>query len=109
MCGLNLGLVSGAHILPVSALGSVDQLTNGLCLCENHHRAFDRHRIWVHPRNRTIKMHPNLLAHAEAHPRSNEFVQTTFRRLAPPQDVAHVPAENMFLERYAYFGGEYGW
>jgi putative restriction endonuclease len=42
MCGLQLGLVEAAHILPVAAVGSTDDTTNGIALCALHHRAFDQ-------------------------------------------------------------------
>jgi putative restriction endonuclease len=42
MCGLQLRLVEGAHILPVSEAGSTDETANGVSLCVLHHRAYDR-------------------------------------------------------------------
>jgi putative restriction endonuclease len=42
MCGLQLRLVDGAHILPVAHPDSTDQTANGVGLCALHHRAFDR-------------------------------------------------------------------
>jgi len=109
MCGLNLGLVSGAHILPASAPGSVDQLLNGVCLCENHHRAFDTHRIWVHPKSRLLTIHPHVVEHSKTDQRSLNFVETTFKKLAPPTDATKSPAEKMFVERYAYYDNDYRW
>jgi putative restriction endonuclease len=41
MCGLQLGLVEAAHILPVAADGSTDETSNGVALCSLHHDAFD--------------------------------------------------------------------
>lgn len=105
----NLGLVSGAHILPVSAVGSTDTLTNGIALCDNHHRAFDIHRIWVHPVRRTLKIHPRILQHARGDERSRAFVDSLFARLAHPLNPAHAPAQSMFDERYTYFEGYYDW
>ncbi len=109
MCGLNLGLVSGAHILPVSAPGSSDQPTNGVALCDNHHRAFDSHRIWVHPSQRVLQIHPSILKHAESDPRSKAFVDTMFSKLDSPVDPKLKPQKRMFEERYAYFEGNYEW
>jgi predicted restriction endonuclease len=103
------GLVSGAHILPVSALGSTDHATNGLALCENHHRAFDSHRIWVHPEKRIIKIHPNILKHANKDPRSKNFVETMFKELAQPTSEALLPPQRNFDERYAYYEDFYEW
>lgn len=109
MCGLNLGLVSGAHIMPVSAPGSTDTPTNGIALCENHHRAFDRHRIWVHPELRHVKIHPTIIQHAQNDARSKAFLETMFPQLANPVNQAHVPSQRMFDERYSYFEGYYEW
>jgi hypothetical protein len=109
MCDLNLGLVVGAHILPVSAAHSVDRVWNGIALCENHHRAFDGHRIWVHPEGRQVKIHPNILRHAQANPRSQLFVDSTFGVLASPLQVADHPKTEMFNERYEYYEDEYDW
>jgi len=109
MCGLNLGLVSGAHILPVSAPGSTDTISNGVALCDNHHRAFDGHKIWVHPQRRILKVHPNILQHARQDTRSRSFLDTMFQQLASPLDQANSPDAQMFVERYGYFEGNYEW
>ncbi|MFD2030970.1 HNH endonuclease [Ancylobacter dichloromethanicus] len=42
MCGTQLRLVDGAHILPVEHDDSTDQTSNGVALCALHHRAYDR-------------------------------------------------------------------
>jgi putative restriction endonuclease len=41
MCGVQLRLVEGAHILPVGETGSTDETSNGVALCVLHHRAYD--------------------------------------------------------------------
>lgn len=41
MCGVQLRLIEGAHILPVSDPKSTDQTANGVALCALHHRAYD--------------------------------------------------------------------
>lgn len=109
MCGINLDLVSGAHIFPVSAPGSNDQATNGLALCENHHRTFDNHRIWVHPESRLLTFHPRIVEHAAHDARSKLFVETTHKQLTEPKEKACLPSQRMFEERYAYFDGDYDW
>ena len=40
VCGLQLGVVEASHIVPV-ADGGTDEVTNGIALCPNHHKAFD--------------------------------------------------------------------
>lgn len=42
MCGIQLRLIDGAHILPVAHAESTDQTSNGVALCTLHHRAYDR-------------------------------------------------------------------
>ncbi len=42
MCGVQLKLVEGAHILPVQQPDSTDDTSNGIALCALHHRAYDR-------------------------------------------------------------------
>lgn len=41
ICGMQLNLLDGAHILPVSEPGSTDETSNGIALCTLHHRAYD--------------------------------------------------------------------
>jgi HNH endonuclease/Methylase-associated X1 len=109
MCGINLGLVSGAHILPVSAVSSVDEIWNALALCENHHRAFDSHRLWVEPSDRRLRIHPSILDHARSNERSQLFVDTTLGTLLDPLRAADLPNPDMFRERYQYFKDDYNW
>lgn len=42
MCGVQLQLLDGAHILPAAHPDSTDETHNGIALCALHHRAFDR-------------------------------------------------------------------
>ena len=44
---IQLGLINAAHILPVGAAGSNDEVLNGLCLSPTYHRAFDRSLIFL--------------------------------------------------------------
>lgn len=45
--GLQLRLVEAAHILPVGAEGSTDEVSNGLALSPTYHRAFDTGLIYL--------------------------------------------------------------
>lgn len=45
--GLQLRLIDAAHILPVGAMGSTDDIQNGLCLSPTYHRAYDRGLIYL--------------------------------------------------------------
>jgi putative restriction endonuclease len=44
---MQLRLVDAAHILPVGAKGSHDEVSNGLCLTPTYHRAYDRSLIYL--------------------------------------------------------------
>lgn len=43
VCGVQLSIVEAAHIIPAHHERGVDEIWNGLALCPNHHRLFDRH------------------------------------------------------------------
>lgn len=45
--GMQLRLIDAAHILPVGAAGSTDEVQNGLCLSPTYHRAYDRGLIYL--------------------------------------------------------------
>lgn len=45
--GMQLRLIDAAHILPVGAEGSTDEVQNGLCLSPTYHRAYDRSLIYL--------------------------------------------------------------
>ncbi len=42
ICGVQLRLIDGAHILPAAHPESTDGTANGVALCALHHRAYDR-------------------------------------------------------------------
>nr|WP_111932302.1 HNH endonuclease [Paraburkholderia bryophila] len=44
-CRVQLGLLDAAHIVPVSASGSTDEVTNGVALCKLHHFAYDSNLV----------------------------------------------------------------
>lgn len=47
VCGMQLGLVQAAHIVPVSHETSTDETCNGLALCALHHEAYDQSLVTV--------------------------------------------------------------
>lgn len=109
LCGLGLGLVVGAHVFPASAPGSQDEVWNGICLCQNHHTAFDRHLIHIDPNSRAVSIHPDVHAAAVVEPAAGAFVATTAVTLA--HTVGGAPDVNplMFTSRYAHFEPLYDW
>lgn len=56
--GLQLRLIDAAHILPVGAEGSTDDVQNGLCLSPTYHRAYDRGLICL-TQDRRMLINPN--------------------------------------------------
>ncbi|MBZ0254001.1 MAG: HNH endonuclease, partial [Candidatus Methylomirabilis sp.] len=47
--GLQLKIVEAAHVLPVAAPGSVDDVRNGIALSPTYHKAYDRGLIYLGP------------------------------------------------------------
>lgn len=46
-CSLQLNITEAAHILPVSQEMSSDKVQNGICLCPNHHKAYDYGLLYI--------------------------------------------------------------
>lgn len=109
MCGLDLGLIEGAHIYPAQAPGSPDEIWNGLALCSNHHRAFDKHWIRVDPTSFDLRLHPELLEGSQTNRTSAAFVEMTREQLRLPRESAAAPRGEMFQRRYDFFPRSYGW
>lgn len=109
MCGLGIELVEGAHILPVSAPGSTDDVRNGIALCRNHHRAFDTHRIHVDPATYRVKKHPSILSAATSDPAVKIFSDQTLPLLTLPVAAALRPHPLMLQKRLDFFKKEYDW
>jgi hypothetical protein len=109
MCGLNLGLCQGAHIYPVSAARSPDEIWNALALCSNHHAAFDKHILWVEPDSRVVRAHPRIHEHALTSEPSRAFLASTLPRLREPLAQASRPRAEMFVSRYEFFDTLYAW
>jgi HNH endonuclease len=109
MCGLDANLIQGAHIYPASAPGSQDEPWNGLALCPNHHLAFDRHLIAVHPGTRKIIFNPELRRQAESSRAMSAFITGTFEQLTEPTEQSARPRTEMFTSRYRHFPDNYNW
>ena len=109
MCGLDAGLVEAAHIYPAAAPGSHDEPWNGIALCPNHHLAFDRHMLAVHPGTRQIIFSPDIHDQLPDESAMQAFITSTFGQLAEPADNTAVPPAGMFTNRYHYFAPSYTW
>ncbi len=109
MCGLNFGLVEGAHIYPVQAPSAPDTIWNGLALCGNHHAAFDRHLLWVEPSANTVSIHPLIRSAADQDTTARHFMDSTLPRLRSPAAHHDTPQPEMFARRYEFFETKYDW
>jgi putative restriction endonuclease len=109
MCGLDVGLVQGAHIYPASAPNSPDEAWNGLALCPTHHLAFDRHLVAVRPSDATIHYRDKMLGQYALSAAVRSLVDGTFSVLAVPPKPELRPRKDMFERRYQHFQGEYDW
>lgn len=105
LCGIDSGLVQGAHVYPAGAPGSPDEVWNGVALCANHHTAFDRHLVWIAPKKRTVQLHATLLS--DQNEACRAFVAATFKELHPGNGEG--PRDEMFRQRYDFYDGRYGW
>jgi len=109
VCGLDFGLLDGAHIYPVSAPESPDRVWNGLALCGTHHSAFDKHIIWVNPESRELRLHPDISAQADVSKASKQFVESIGTTLREPVLDAAKPRPEMFDKRYKFYDEKYAW
>jgi HNH endonuclease len=109
MCGLDFTLVEGAHIVPVAAPGSRDEVWNGLALCRNHHAAFDSFMLYVDPVSRRIRLHPEVVRQGPHSAGCKAFVESTFPTLVLPARRVDRPRDDMFVKRYEFFRPRYGW
>jgi hypothetical protein len=109
MCGLDEGLVEGAHIYPVQAPNSRDEIWNAIALCANHHRAFDSHKIHVAPGTLGITIHPSLHDAALGNQACKALLDVTYPNLTLPAKPAPPPRNEMFIGRYEFFEKAYAW
>jgi putative restriction endonuclease len=106
VCGVELGLVVAAHIDPVEADGP-DVVNNGICLCPNHHRAFDGHlldidedegyRLTLNERALAQLKQRGLLGGVEA------FQAQLPERLTMPARAEHHPNPDYFKRRREWY------
>ena len=64
ICGVQLKLIEGAHIIPAVHQNSTDETSNGVALCVLHHRAYDRGLVTFDPDFR-IYLNADQLANLE--------------------------------------------
>jgi putative restriction endonuclease len=99
VCGLNLpptpfnaiAGVEAAHILPWAEY-DLDEVSNGLCLCKNHHWAFDEGLILItyDGQQYQVEVPPDVVAEIQQH--SAQFSINELLSLAGPIPAARLPA-----------------
>ena len=100
VCGVQLRLLDGAHILPVAEPDSTDETANGVALCALHHRAYDRGLITFGPDYR-VHMHDARVAElrqAELDGGLDDFRERLRNVLDIPAERAQRPRPE-FVER----------
>lgn len=81
MCGTQLRLIDGAHILPVADERSTDQTSNGVALCALHHRAYDQGLVTFDPTLK-VRLNDRMIAQLKVDDRAEGL--TTFKKNLRP-------------------------
>ena len=108
MCGLNASLIEAAHIYPVAAPDSPDEVWNGLCLCRNHHGAFDKNLVLLDADSLDIIITDRLKREAEESTAGRSLCDSTFPILKLPESREDYPAAEMIQKRYQFFPSAMG-
>jgi len=104
--GMQLNLLDAAHILPVGADGSSDEIVNGLALSPTYHRAFDRGLIYLDEAYR-MRLNPRRLAELQEQNRHGgleDFRNRVEKEIILPADNRHRPDRGM-IRRANQFRG----
>ncbi len=60
VCGVQMEIVEGAHIIPITEDNGKDEVWNGIALCPNHHKLFDAYAFVIKPTFRLQVNQPRL-------------------------------------------------
>jgi len=96
LCGMQFDVIDAAHIVPVERLVNFST-RNGLCMCPNHHRAYDKGLIVVEP-SFSITVDQARLAYYKSHRRAEgeeNLLGSIFRHLRVPANPLEQPAPNL--------------
>jgi putative restriction endonuclease len=104
--GMQLRLNDAAHILPVGAEGSTDEINNGLCLSPTYHRAFDRTLIYLDDDliARVNPLQERDLRNSGLSRGIDEISRYLSRRIHLPTDAANWPSITLIREANRYRG-----
>jgi len=93
MCGLGLGLIEGAHIIPHANEKGTDDITNGISLCVLHHKAYDNSLIYF-DENYLIKINKDKIKYLEEMGFDSgyrKFIELAFDTIKLPENYLHYP------------------
>jgi putative restriction endonuclease len=99
-CGMQLGLLEAAHILPVAHPGSTDVVSNGIAACVLHHKAYDRGLITFRS-NLQVEVNGPMVAWLEATGRSGgweDFRNNLRSMIYIPYAAEHRPGDAFIRE-----------
>ena len=99
-CGLQYDIIEAAHIIPASVERN-SSTRNGICLCPNHHRAFDDGLVQIAPDFR-LSVDTALLTKYQRMRRDQGkdlLLDPLFRFLRVPQNPLEQPAPNLLIRR----------
>ncbi len=97
---IQLRLIDAAHILPVGAKGSCDEVYNGICLSPTYHRAFDRSLIYL-DENLNMQINPaqeRELARLRLDGGLDDFKSYLGRKIHLPADKRQWPQPDLIRE-----------
>ncbi len=104
--GLQLKLVDAAHILPVGADGSSDDVSNGIALSPTYHRAYDQGLIYL-TSNLEMRINPvkeRELVRLRWHGGLEQFKSPLGRQILLPPDRYQWPATEYIARANAFRG-----
>lgn len=92
-CRVQLGLLDAAHIIPVAAPGSTDEIVNGVALCKLHHLAYDTNLVaFDHAyRIKVSEARVRQLTHVDLGGGLKDFKVALGEKLALPDNARHHP------------------
>jgi putative restriction endonuclease len=97
MCGIQLRLLEGAHIVPVADPSSTDETSNGIALCALHHKAYDDALVTFDAKHR---IHLNAGRIRDLRNSARDGGLTKFRETL--RSIIHLPPDSRDRPRREY-------
>ena len=95
-------LLEAAHIIPDREDQGIPVVPNGISLCTNHHRAFDRYLIGIRP-DFTVQVRPDLMDESDGPTLQHAFQGVQGSRIQLPRKPELQPSPERLQERYNRF------